>query len=249
MKLPDFFFEKKVYDQGYKYIGGADEVGRGALAGPVFAGCVVYKRYSKDQWDRVKLELESKNIKINDSKKLTQLQRERAYEWIKNNALSYGIGWTGVGDINKKGINKASYSAYRRAVAKVNLNLPTRVEYLLIDAYYVPYICGIRRPKKSMVIKGCFKNRCKKHYFSGNQMAIIKGDERSFTIASASIIAKVERDYLMRELCNKSARYKKYEWDKNKGYGTLTHRQAIIKYGTTRLHREKFLRNILSLKS
>lgn len=95
------------------------------------------------------------------------------------------------------------------------------IDFLLIDAFYLPYTKGLRRK---------------------NQLAIIKGDQKSFSIAAASIIAKVYRDNLMVKL---SRKYEKYGWRKNKGYGTKKHIQAIKKWGITRLHRKQFLSKLL----
>lgn len=188
-------------------IAGVDEVGRGCFAGPVVAGCVAFWQIPN-------------NIKINDSKKLNPKQRERAAFWIKRNALCYGIGKASVAEINKLGIKKASEIAFRRAIKNCN----KRIDYLLIDAFYIPYIKGLRRK---------------------NQKPIIKGDNKSVSIAAASIIAKVYRDKLMTKLAQ-NPKYKKYNWDKNKGYGTLAHRKAIQNNGISRMHRKKFVETFLS---
>lgn len=234
MNLPDFSFEKKIAKKGYKVIAGVDEVGRGSFAGPVVAGCVVFKLKKTSgscrspapgpfrrltstgplPWGppaRV-----THSIVINDSKKLTPKAREIASFWIKRNALCYGIGWASVSQINRYGIKKASEIAFRRAIKNCN----KRIDYLLIDAFYVPYVRGLRRK---------------------NQKPIIKGDSKSFSIAAASIIAKVYRDKLMTRLGDKP-KYQKYGWDKNKGYGTASHLKAITKYGSTRIHRTQFVR-------
>ena len=150
-------------------------------------------------------------------------QRELASFWIKRNALCYGIGWASVAQINKFGIKKASEIAFRKAIK----NCGIEINYILIDAFYVPYVRGLRRK---------------------NQKPIIKGDTKSISIAAASIIAKVYRDELMTKL-SKNRKYKKYGWDKNKGYGTLIHRNVIQKYGLTRLHRKKFVESYFNNSS
>lgn len=209
MNLPDSSFEKKIAEKGFRVIAGVDEVGRGSFAGPVVAGCVAFRQIpnSKNQI--------SNTIEINDSKKLNPKQREKANFWIKKNALCYGVGWASVSQINKFGIKKASEIAFRKAIK----NCGRRIDYLLIDAFYIPYVKGLRRK---------------------NQKPIINGDAKSFSIAAASIIAKVYRDKLMGKLAE-DPKYKKYLWDKNKGYGTLSHRKAIKKYGLSRFHRKKFV--------
>jgi ribonuclease HII len=163
-------------------------------------------------------------IVINDSKKLSAKQREVADKWIRKNALSFGIGSASVSQINKLGIKKATEIAFRKAIKNCKL----KVDFLLIDAFYIPYVRGLRRK---------------------NQKPIIKGDTKSISIAAASIIAKVYRDKLMTDLCKKKYRTsyacvvtgKKYMWHKNKGYGTKEHRDLIRKYGTSDLHRKVFV--------
>lgn len=215
-KLPDFFFEKALWKKDYTVIAGIDEVGRGAFAGPVVAGCVIFKKSEKL--------IQETNVKINDSKKLTSKQREIANIWIRENCLAYGIGSASVAEINKYGIVAATNKAFRRAIK----NCDKQIEFLLIDAFFVPRV--INFPK-------------------GKQYSIVKGDTKSISIAAASIIAKVHRDKLMTELSKKSTRsavtvYKKYNWDKNKGYGTKEHQDAIKEHGITKLHRKLFVRKL-----
>ena len=99
--------------------------------------------------------------------------------------------------------------------------LPTSNFFLLIDAFHVKYIPGVGLK---------------------NQEAIIKGDQKSISIAAASILAKVYRDSLMKKLAKK---YKKYHWEKNKGYGTRKHIEAIRRFGPTSWHRNAFIRKYL----
>ena len=185
-------------------------MGRGSFAGPVVVGCVAFPLQIWETGGGKNL-----SVTVNDSKKLTPRQRELASFWIKKKALCYGIGWASVAQINKLGIKKAGEIAFRRAIKNCN----KRIDYLLIDAFYIPYIKGLRRR---------------------NQKPIIKGDGKSVSIAAASIIAKVYRDKLMVKL-SRNPKYKKYSWAINKGYGTLDHRKAIRKYGVTRHHRRQFV--------
>lgn len=217
MSLPDFSYEQKLWRKGYQYVGGADEVGRGAFAGPVFAACVGFSNnFAKNSLHR----LDTKII-INDSKKLTQKQKERAYYWIKENAEFSAVGRASVTKINKLGIVKATNIAFRQAlnsVLKLHQNM-----FLLLDAFYIPYVKGVAKV---------------------NQLPIKKGDASSFSIAAASIVAKVERDRFMTTLGNK-AKYKKYNWQSNKGYGTTSHRLAISTHGATPHHRNLFIKSYL----
>lgn len=202
--MPDFEIEKGIWRSGFRVVGGMDEVGRGSFAGPVVAGVVVFERSIKPP------------IKINDSKKLTAKQREEADRWIRDNALIVKLGQASVTQINKLGIKKATDVAFRRAVAGLKL------DYLLIDAFYVPYVRGLKME---------------------SQKAIIKGDSLSYSIAAASIVAKVYRDNLM---INLSQEYSHYFWQENKGYGTKFHREAIKKYGPSKFHRKDFIKNCVS---
>lgn len=218
---PNFLFENHLRNLGYKFIAGVDEVGRGCFAGPVVAAAVAFAPNSNFQLPI--FNQFSKKIIINDSKKLSPKQREIADEWIRKNALAWGIGQASVSQINKLGIKKASEIAFRRAIVNCKLS----INYLLIDAFYIPYVKGLRRK---------------------NQKPIIKGDTKSVSIAAASIIAKVFRDKLMTDL-DKRPKFRKYKWAKNKGYGTLEHRKAIKKYGLTRYHRNQFVETWISNSS
>lgn len=220
-RLPDFSFEKNLSKKGFNFIGGVDEVGRGPLAGPVVAGCVVFSKESLKAYVKTS-ELKNEKIIINDSKKLSPIAREKADKWIKTNSKFWGIGESSVGVINKLGITKATEMAFRKAINDVRKR-GGNVDYLLIDAFYAPYVKGLRRK---------------------NQKAIIKGDEKSVSIAAASIIAKVYRDRLMTNL-SKKKQYKKYGWDRNKGYGTKEHRAALRTYGPSKMHRSLFIRNLV----
>lgn len=218
MKFPDYAFENKAHKKGYHIVAGVDEVGRGAFAGPVVAAAVAFAPINNYQLS-IFNKLQNKII-INDSKKLNPKQRERASYWIKRKALCYGIGKASVWEINKFGIKKATETAFRRAIKNCN----KRIDYLLIDAFYIPYVRGLRRK---------------------NQTPIIKGDTKSVSIAAASIIAKVFRDKLMANL-SENFKYRKYHWDSNKGYGTKIHQEAIKKHGLTKLHRKKFVETYLN---
>lgn len=214
---PSFFYETRLWKQGYLRVAGADEVGRGAFAGPVVAAAVVFhKSFLKE------VDIDNLPVVIDDSKTLKPRQREKAASWIKAHCWSWGIGEVGVSFINRLGMARASKMAFRKALKECSQRLGQFVDFLLVDAFFVPYLAGLRRK---------------------NQKAIIGGDSKSFSIAAASILAKVYRDALMRKLAR---RYKLYGWGRNKGYGTCEHQAAIKKYGITRQHRKSFVANILA---
>jgi ribonuclease HII len=227
MFYPNFSFENELWKKGHKFVGGVDEVGRGCLAGPVVAGCVVFKKGSSTP----------NLVRIDDSKKLRPGQRVLADKWIKTHAITYGLGSASVSEINQKGMSKATKTAFRRAIYSANARLGKRIDFLLIDAFYIPYVNGVRSINKKLKKAGKYDNRSR-------QLAIINGDERSISISAASIIAKVYRDKLMQKL-GEGFKYKKYAWGRNKGYGTKEHQKAIKRYGITPEHRKKFVENFL----
>jgi len=197
-----------------KYVIGIDEVGRGPLAGDVFA-CAVF--INQEDFPN---ELENK---INDSKKITEKKRENIfYELINNKNISYGIGRQTVNVIDDINILQATFLSMKDAYLdlKQKLNILDNDTYILIDGNLVPPF---------------FKN------FS-NVEAIVSGDSLAISIAAASIIAKVSRDNYMREL---SYEYPQYKFEKNKGYGTKQHIDAIKEFGPCKIHRKSFLKKII----
>lgn len=150
---------------------------------------------------------------INDSKKLSEKKRNELYDVIKEEALSYGIGIVSPERIDEINILQATYEAMRQAVSQLNV-LP---DILLNDAVTIPGI-DVR------------------------QIPIIKGDAKSLTIASASILAKVTRDRMMTEY---DSLYPEYGFAKHKGYGTKAHIEAIKEYGACPIHRKTFIKNFI----
>jgi ribonuclease HII len=144
---------------------------------------------------------------INDSKKLTQKRREDLYGWI------LGYASVGVKVINHETIDEINIlNATKKAMVGAVEDMVGQPDYLLIDGT-IALLTKI------------------------DQEYIIKGDEKSMSIAAASIIAKVTRDYIMEDL---HELFPMYGWDTNKGYGTRKHRDAIQKYGPTAYHRMSF---------
>jgi ribonuclease HII len=229
MKLPNFSFEKRLWKKSFKYVAGLDEVGRGSFAGPIVAGCVVFGPKTRIP----------RSINIDDSKKLTSKKRIIAKKWIIKNTLTWGTGEVAAGVIDRVGISKAAQMAFRRAIENANNRMERRVDYLLIDAFFIPYVWGL--PMRRKVAR---KNLDLKDG-RARQLAIAKGDQKSISIAAASIIAKVYRDNVMKSLSEKP-RYTRYGWDRNKGYGTKEHGNAIRKFGISKHHRKQFVDTYLS---
>ncbi|KAB3537405.1 ribonuclease HII [Alkaliphilus pronyensis] len=155
---------------------------------------------------------------VRDSKKLSAKKREALYEIVKSNAIAIGVGTVSPEIIDKINIKKATVLAMKKAVNNLKDSAGERIlpEYLLIDAESI----SIDIPQKS----------------------IIKGDDTSHGIAAASIVAKVIRD----RMCLKwSKEYPNYGIHQHKGYGTKLHREALLKYGPSKMHRMSFLKKIL----
>ena len=145
---------------------------------------------------------------ISDSKQMTEKQRDAAYDWITNNPdIIYGIGQCSATEIDEMNILQASLTAMARAIDALGI----KPEYCLIDGNKMP---------KNIVGE-----------------PLVKGDAKSLSIAAASIIAKVTRDRIMKEL---SKQFPQYDWDKNAGYPTQQHLQAIDKYGINEHYRKTY---------
>jgi ribonuclease HII len=192
--------ENKIKSQGYSVICGCDEAGRGPLAGPVFAAAVILP--------------ENIDIpKLNDSKKLTEKQRDKLFDLIMESALDYCIAQASVEEIEEINILNAAMLAMKRAVD----GLKTKPDFALIDGN---------------IARG----------FDIPATPIIKGDALSPSIAAASILAKVARDRYCLEM---DKAHPEYGFAKHKGYGTKDHREALLKYGPSPMHRKSFLKKLL----
>lgn len=184
------FFEKGKIEVG------CDEAGRGCLAGPVVAAAVI-------------INPKKRHPLLNDSKQISEKNRELLRTWIKSNCIAWAIGIVDNIKIDEINILNASFLAMHKAIDKININY----DHLLID--------GNRF--------NVYKN--KTHY------CIIKGDAKYQSIAAASILAKTERDRIMHQL---NREHPGYGWNKNMGYPTKSHRNAISTLGTTPYHRNSF---------
>lgn len=212
---PHFKEERKLWRRGIEYVIGIDEVGRGSFAGPVVVAAVVFKKnFDKRLKSDPSLARQFSNIR--DSKMLSPKQREFLTPFIKKHAHVFSVQKTNVSTINKVGIGKATEKAIRKVIYRVQENLHNKSLFVLIDGFHVTYV-------KNLGLK--------------SQKAIVRGDQTSISIASASIIAKVYRDNLMKKLHKK---FPQYGFDKHKGYGTKMHQEAIHRIGLSPLHRTSF---------
>ena len=150
---------------------------------------------------------------LDDSKKLSAAKREKLYDEIVEKAVAYGVAFGSLEEIESVNILEATFLAMNRAIAK----LDPKPDYALIDGNRVPK--GITVPCET----------------------VIKGDSKSYSVAAASILAKVTRDRLMLEY---DKQYPQYGFAKHMGYGTAVHIDAILKYGACEIHRPSFLKKI-----
>lgn len=154
------------------------------------------------------LALDTQIIDLKDSKKISEKKREKVYEDIKKNAVAYAYDVVDVDYIDNYNILNSTLMAMKNAVGK----LAVKPEYILVDALRIP---GTDIP----------------------QEPIIHGDGICACIAAASVVAKVERDRIMREY---DLTYPEYGFFKNKGYGTKEHINSIKKFGFCPIHRKSF---------
>jgi ribonuclease HII len=195
---PTFAEEKALHAQGFRYVAGIDEVGRGALMGPVVAAAVILPDNIRARW----------KSQVRDSKQLTAQAMEYLFDLISEIALTTGVGQSSNEVIDTVGIAKATRLAMLSAVQQLN----PQAQYLLID--YV---------------------RLKESYLP--QKGITHGDALVFSIACASIIAKVTRDRMVVEM---DKNYPGYGFAEHKGYGTAAHIKNLKEKGPCCLHRRSF---------
>jgi len=195
---PSFAEEKLLRAQGLIYIAGVDEVGRGALMGPVMAAAVILPDNCKGKW----------KSRVRDSKQLLPKEREYLYPFIKEAAVSVGVGESSNEVIDSVGIARATRLAMISAIGQ----LVPQPQFVLIDYFIL----------KEIVLP---------------QKGVVDGDSLCFSIACASIIAKVTRDRLVTAM---DKDYPGYGFAEHKGYGTRQHLKCLRDKGPCRLHRRSF---------
>ena len=214
MRLPHKTLEKQLFNQGIKKIIAVDEVGMGSLAGPVVVCAISFnkkffkKRHKKLYW-------------LRDSKLLSPRKRNKfVIELLKERYLKYRIGYCYPKTIDRINIYQAARLAMRRAIRRLhNANMrmyandTNKKTIILVDGKYE--------------IKG----------LQLKQMPIVKGDRKIFSIACASLIAKVFRDKMMVRYAKK---FPNYGFEKHKGYGTKFHRVMLVRHGRSPIHRNSF---------
>ena len=201
--------ERDIRQEGYHgYILGCDEVGRGPLAGPATVACVAFPIDLDESFPLF--------AELNDSKKLSAKKRQTLVKSIQDTAAAYCVLDMSVEDIDKYNILQACLRGMKMAAENViqMLGNPgySRIHVIIDGNKLIPD-------------------------FNWAQTAYVKGDGRSWSIAAASILAKVHRDDLMMEY---DKIYPEYGFVRNVGYPTAEHRAAVLKFGPTPIHRKSF---------
>lgn len=204
------YYENKAKRSGFKFVVGVDEAGRGPLAGPVVASAVWLK------------ERRFKN-RIDDSKKLSASQREKAFKEIIEKSF-FGLGVVSESAIDKMNILEATRLAMQKALYDLFSKLPKK--HKIAKSKFKQSVCALIDGGSLVLDVPC------------SMKTIIKGDSKSLSIACASIIAKVTRDRMMLVLDEIQP---KYGFSKHKGYGTEEHIRAIRKFGPSIFHRKSFI--------
>lgn len=232
--VPSFKYEQDLLSEGYDWVIGLDEVGRGSLAGPVMVGAVV---------------IGIKQVKENympeglaDSKLLSEKRREELYEPLQKWCTTWAVGSCTNTEIDEWGISYALGVAALKAISKVeedikklsfSVNANTRANTRANSNFRIAAIldgpCDYIDKVANTFDAPYVHEPVKVH-------TLVKADRQCASVAAAAVLAKVTRDNLMVSLA-KNPQYEAYDWASNKGYGSLAHRNAIKKVGPSDLHR------------
>lgn len=208
--IPTFNEEKKLWKKGYEQVVCFDEAGRGPLAGPVTAGAVAVDARMIKKIPRKVLR------EIRDSKKLSAKKREEFYGILTDNpAIRWGIGIVSEKIIDRINIFQATKLAMQKAAKNLRFRFKAadnKTDFLILDG---KMRLDLKIPQKS----------------------IVKGDEKVFSCAAASILAKVTRDRIMGKYHNL---YPRYGFDRHKGYPTAHHLKMLKRYGPCKIYRKTF---------
>ena len=230
MRSANLEYEQELFAAGYRLIAGLDEVGRGALAGPVSVGVAILNH-------QIRYGIEG----LTDSKALTANRRTALIPSIQQ-WCQYAVGHTTPPEIDELGMTYALRLAGQRALA----NLARRgfhPEAALVDGkhdWLSPPPSNLLEPvdpvqrRYEELLSHAWSDTGEGYGWSGPVTMIIKGDCQCASIAAASVVAKVERDALMSTM---AVEHPHYGWEKNKGYGSTVHRRAVSEYGPSVHHR------------
>lgn len=198
-----FAYERALLAQGCSAIAGVDEAGRGPLAGPVVAAAVIFPA------ERIRLGLRGEWRGLNDSKQLSEKQRELFFELISSqDDILRAVAVVDVETIDRVNILQATHRAMNQAIAQ----LSCEPQHVLVDGLRVPSLRWPHTP-------------------------IVEGDSLSYSIAAASVLAKVTRDRMMHAY---DREFPGYGFASHKGYGTEQHLEALARQGPCPIHRRSF---------
>lgn len=220
--LPTFAEEEKLWRRGCALIG-TDEVGMGPLAGPVIAAAVyIQPPGAKDDVE------ELLGLGVRDSKLVSPKKRERIFQVLTaHSRVRWAAGQVDEKLIDRINILEAGLQAMRQAVTQVVATITKEFPSYGSEENLFVMVDG-RNIIPDLIM---------------NQKSVIDGDAKIFSIAAASIIAKVLRDRLM---CEYAKKYPEYQFEKHKGYGTKLHYALLKKHGISPLHRRSFLKKMVS---
>lgn len=213
-KAPTLRYERSFLDEGHRFLAGCDEVGRGALAGPVTVGLVV-----------VDLAAVKGLRGVRDSKLLSAPDREALVPRIQRWAVAYGVGHATAAEIDAVGLMAALRSAGNRAWAQVTQSV--RPDAVILDGNH-NWLAPISQVSLFDDVD------IQEASCDAPVHTRIKADMQCLSVAAASVLAKVERDRIMVEFAED---YPGYGWEVNKGYATAAHRAAIDGLGPCVEHR------------
>lgn len=225
MTGPSFEHEQRMQKTYGPFIAGVDEVGRGPLSGPVLAAAAIILDQVAFAYDFAE---------VNDSKKLTSLKRGKLFERLTCCPfVIFAIGQASVEEIDRFNIRQATLLAMRRALR--GLREKHELSAYLVDGNVIPYGASffnreVIDDEDRTELKSTNRNERPGEF-------LIRGDAQSVSIATASILAKVTRDRLMKNLARE---YPGYGWERNVGYGTAEHLAALQELGPTLYHRRSF---------
>lgn len=215
---PTLTWEKRLWASGHRFVAGVDEVGRGAWAGPLTVGVVI---------------LASPPCRtpsgLRDSKQLVEEVRERLFDPLSRWCTSWAVGHAGPEECDSLGMTAALRLATRRAFAQVPpAILPDAVVLDGTFDYVTPEPAPSLFDEADVALPG----------WAPSVQTVIKADAKCSSVAAASVLAKVTRDRMMRA---DAGSYPPFEFDRNKGYPSPTHKRALCGYGLTAIHRRSWV--------
>jgi ribonuclease HII len=222
--VPDDVWERAVLAEGFGLVAGVDEVGRGAWAGPASVGVVVYRPDAPPPEG------------LRDSKEVPEDQRELLYPLVTGWGVDWAVGHVGPDECDRLGMTAALRLAARRALG----TLRVRPEVVLLDGPFDYISDPVAAPPDGKAVRPEPSKRSRRRRAGQSTppvRTVVDGDAICVSIAAASIVAKVTRDRLMREMAES---FPPFDFDRNKGYPSPTHKTALAGHGLSSVHRRSW---------